>query len=83
MDTLRVFVRFCESIDAVEPDLQLKAISPTLSDGVGQRDVKLGAEEAEELLEYLGRFDCSYASPTTMAYRVAYGVRPCSRSQRL
>lgn len=60
MDTLRVFVRFCESIDAVETDLHSKVISPTLSDGVGQRDVKLGAEEAGDLLDYLHRFE--YAS---------------------
>ena len=41
MDTLRVFLRFCASIDAVEPDLHSKVMSPTLSDGIGQRDVKL------------------------------------------
>ncbi len=60
MDTLRVFVRFYESIDAVEPNLHSKVVSPTLSDGVGQRDVKLEAEEAEEVLDYLSRFE--YAS---------------------
>ncbi|MEF8855971.1 MAG: tyrosine-type recombinase/integrase, partial [Haloplanus sp.] len=60
MDTLRVFMQFCESIDAVEPDLHSKVISPTLSDGVGQRDVKLDFSEAEELLQYLERFE--YAS---------------------
>lgn len=60
MDTLRVFVRFCESIDAVEPDIHSKIMSPTLSDGVGQRDVKLGSEEASDVLDYLERFE--YAS---------------------
>ena len=57
VDTLRVFVRFCETIDAVETDLHSKIISPTLSDGVGQRDVKLESEEASDLLQYLGRFE--------------------------
>lgn len=57
MDTLRVFIRFCETIDAVETDLHSKIISPTLSDGVGQRDVKLDIAEASELLNYLGRFE--------------------------
>lgn len=57
MDTLRVFLRFCESIDAVEPDLHSKVMSPTLSDGIGQRDVKLDAEEADQLLDHLGRFE--------------------------
>jgi len=60
MDTLRVFVRFCETVDAVPTDLHSKIISPTLSDGTGQRDVKLDSDEAEALLDYLGRFE--YAS---------------------
>jgi integrase len=60
MDTLRVFIRFCETIDAVETDLHSKIISPILSEGVGQRDVKLDTEEAEALLDYLERFE--YAS---------------------
>jgi integrase len=60
MDTLRVFVRFCETVDAVETDLHSKIISPTLGDGTGQRDVKLDADEAEALLNYLERFE--YAS---------------------
>lgn len=75
MDTLRVFVRFCESIDAVEPDLHSKVISPTLSDGVGQRDVKLGAEEAEELLEYLGRFEYASFAHTLLLLLWRTGLR--------
>jgi len=33
MDTLRVFVKWAESIDAVERDLHAKVRSPTLRDG--------------------------------------------------
>ena len=60
MDTLRVFVRFCESINAVESDLHSKVMSPTLSDGIGQRDVMLDPDEADKLLAHLNQFE--YAS---------------------
>lgn len=60
MDTMRVFIRFCETIDAVKPDLSTKVLSPTLSDGDNQRDVMLDAEDAEVLLGHLHRFQ--YAS---------------------
>jgi integrase len=60
MDTLRVFIRFCGTIDAVDPDLAPKVVSPTVGDGEGQRDVKLDPDEATDLLEHLGRFE--YAS---------------------
>jgi len=60
MDTLRVFIRLLESINAVEPDLHSAVISPTLSDGISQREVKLDPEDADKLLEYLNRFE--YAS---------------------
>lgn len=60
MDTLRVFIRFCETVDAVETDLHSKIISPTLKDGTGQRAVKLDADEAEALLDCLERYE--YAS---------------------
>jgi hypothetical protein len=57
IDTSRVFLRFCESIDAVEADPHSKLMSPTLSDGVGQPDVKLETDEADQLPEYLDRFE--------------------------
>nr|WP_254530070.1 tyrosine-type recombinase/integrase [Natrinema gelatinilyticum] len=60
MDTLRVFIRWCESVDAVEQDLHSKVLSPTLSDGQNQRDVLLDSVNASTILEHLRRFD--YAS---------------------
>ena len=60
IDTIRVFIRFCETIDAVETDLHTKVLSPSLEDAETQRDVKLEAETAVELLGYLRRFH--YAS---------------------
>ena len=60
MDTLRVFIRFCERIDAVENDLSEKVISPTLGKGEDERSVHIGADRAKQLLEYLSKL--RYAS---------------------
>ncbi|WP_254535356.1 tyrosine-type recombinase/integrase [Halomarina litorea] len=56
MDTLRSFIRFCESIDAVVTDLHNKVLSPSLSQGDRERDVLVAKEQAEDVLTHLGRF---------------------------
>ncbi len=48
---------------------------PTLSDGVGQRDVKLDTEEAEELLEHLGRFNYATFGHTLLLLLWRTGLR--------
>ncbi len=75
MDTLRVFIRFCESIDAVKNDLHTAVLSPTLSDGENQRDVMLDSEEARALLDYLGRFQYASRSHTLLALLWHTGLR--------
>jgi site-specific recombinase XerD len=60
MDTLRVFIRWLGTIDAVSPDLHTKVLSPDLSSGDNVRSVMLDPEEAEKLLEHLSKF--RYAS---------------------
>ncbi len=60
MDTLRVFIRFLETIDAVKPDLSQKVLSPDLNDKENVRDVMLERDRAEAILEYLATFE--YAS---------------------
>ena len=60
MDTLRVFVKWLESIDAVEQDLHKKVRSPDLTPGENSRDVMLETDDAEAMLAYLERYD--YAS---------------------
>jgi site-specific recombinase XerD len=60
MDTIRVFVKWLESIDAVVDDLHTKVRSPVLRDGQNVRDVMLESERAEEILEYLSKYE--YAS---------------------
>jgi integrase len=60
MDTVRVFVKWLESIDAVEQDLHLKVRSPDVTPRENSRDVMLDIEDAETLLAYLERYE--YAS---------------------
>lgn len=60
MDTLRVFIRWCRTIDAVAADLHAKVVSPSMSDDEETRDVMLDAEVAEGILEYLETYE--YAS---------------------
>ncbi len=60
MDTLRVFIRWLESIDAVEPDLHPKVLSPTLSPGDNVRTEMLETERAEQIHSYFGKYE--YAS---------------------
>ncbi|NLV12122.1 tyrosine-type recombinase/integrase [Haloarcula argentinensis] len=60
MDTLRVFIRFAESIDAV-PDGTSQAVqSPNLSDKANVRDVMLNSDKAEQIISYLNAY--RYAS---------------------
>lgn len=60
MDTIRVFIRFTESIDGVEQDLSTKVLSPTLSKEDKSRDVMLSSEQAQVILEHLEKY--RYAS---------------------
>lgn len=56
LSTLRVFIRWCEQIDAVENGLSESILLPSLSKTEDQRDVMLENEEARKLLKYLRRF---------------------------
>jgi site-specific recombinase XerD len=60
MATIRVFVKFLESIDAVEPDLHTKVQLPSLSASDDVRTEMLSAERAKTVLEYLEKYN--YAS---------------------
>lgn len=73
MATIRVFVKFLESIDAVEPDLHTKVQLPNLSPVDDTRDEMLEADRAERILAYLEKY--RYASlrhvVMTLAWRTA------------
>lgn len=60
LQTLRVFIRFCESIDGVREGLSDKVRMPTVDSTEERSEAMLSPERATEILEYLSRFE--YAS---------------------
>lgn len=75
LETLRVFIRFCETIDAVPSGLHEKILLPTLSNDDEQREEILRSEQAEDVLEFLRRFE--YASRTHVVLELLWhtGIR--------
>jgi len=57
MDSIRVWLRYCERMDWVQKDLSEAVISPTLSKSDKSRDVKVDDDVAEDALDYLKRFE--------------------------
>ena len=53
LDALRVFIRWCESIDAVPEGLHDKIMIPVLKKHDEQANGILGGDDAAELLSYL------------------------------
>jgi site-specific recombinase XerD len=70
MATLRVFVKFLESIDAVDPDLHTKVQLPSLSKHDDVRTEMVDEETAEQLLEYLEKYH--YASLRHVVFTLAW-----------
>lgn len=60
MDTLRVFIRWAATIDAVPADLHAKVVSPSLSGEDESKDVMIDSQVAVKILEYLSSYE--YAS---------------------
>lgn len=56
LDTLRVFLRFCERLELVDEGLADKVDSIALSRGEDARDVMLEADTAREMLDHLEKF---------------------------
>ncbi|WP_433628345.1 tyrosine-type recombinase/integrase [Halomicrococcus sp. NG-SE-24] len=67
MDTLRVFIRWLESIDAVEQDLHTKVLSPSLTADENTRDTTLTSDEAEDVLEELEKYQYASLKHVTLA----------------
>jgi site-specific recombinase XerD len=59
LDALRVFIQWCESIDAVPQGLHDKIIMPKLSKEEERSESMLSAEEAGAVLDYLRKFEYS------------------------
>lgn len=60
LKTLRVFIRWCESINAVPEGLHEKILLPNPSADEERREETLRADQADDVLAYLRRFE--YAS---------------------
>lgn len=60
IDTVRVFIKWLETIEGCPPDLHAKVKSSSLSADENSRDVELHTEEAEQILAYLEKYE--YAS---------------------
>jgi integrase len=67
MQTIRVFIRWCESIEAVENDLSTKVQSPSLAAEDDARDVMLAAEQATKVLAYLEKYRYASIEHVTLA----------------
>jgi site-specific recombinase XerD len=67
MDTLRVFVRWLESIDGASRDPHQKVRSLTVGREEGSRDVMLDADDAETVLSYLETYEYASAEHVTLA----------------
>ena len=60
LSTVRVFIRFCESLDAVSTDLHSKILLPTVPGDDQASQSKLDHARAESILDYVERYQ--YAS---------------------
>lgn len=57
LSCIRVFIRYCERIEAVRPDLHMAVDLPSLAKGEGQRSILLPEGRAEAILTYLDRYE--------------------------
>lgn len=70
MDTLRVFIRWCTSIEAVPADLHAKVVSPSMSEEDETKDVMVDADVAEGILDYLPSYE--YASARHLCFQLMW-----------
>lgn len=66
MDTLRVFIRWLESIDGVEQDLSEKVPSPSITPDENSRDEMIDSDRATQVLTHLEKYE--YASIQHVAF---------------
>ncbi|PSQ54650.1 integrase [Halobacteriales archaeon SW_8_68_21] len=75
MDSLRVFIEWCETIDAVESGLYRKVNSPNLDNGENARDTVLRSDRAREILAYLERYEYATTEHVCWVILTETGVR--------
>ena len=75
MDTLRVFIEWCETIDAVQHGLFKKIKSPVIPDGGNVRETALTTDRANEILDYLETYEYATVEHVTWLVLVETGMR--------
>ena len=75
MDTLRVFIRWCEHIGFAANDLHLAVQSPSLESGDNVRDMMLKADRADEILDYLSKYEYASLAHVTLLLLWRCGLR--------
>ncbi|WP_436909925.1 tyrosine-type recombinase/integrase [Halosimplex marinum] len=73
--TLRVFLEFCASIDAVESGMREKVVLPEVDREDESRDVKLDHGRASEIMKHLERFEYASREHVIMAVLWHTGIR--------
>jgi len=75
MDTLRVFVEWCETIDAVQHGLFKKIKSPVIPDGGNVRETTLTTDRANEILDHLEKYEYATVEHVTWLVLVETGMQ--------
>ena len=75
MDTLRVFIEWCETIDAVQHRLFKKIRSPVIPDGGNVRETTITTDRANEILDYLEKYEYATVKHVTWLILVETGMR--------
>jgi len=70
LSALRTFMRFCVAIDAVGPVIPRKINVPTLDTSENHNSEHIEVDEAEEILNYLNRFE--YASMDHVLFKLQW-----------
>ena len=78
IQTLRIFIRWCESVGVIENDVSENIIVPTVSDSEKARDVHITHDRATQIIEYLCRYE--WASRKHLVFHILYhtGMRRSS-----
>ncbi|QKG93481.1 tyrosine-type recombinase/integrase [Halorubrum salinarum] len=75
MSTLRVFLKWAGSIEAVPQNLYDKVMVPRVRPEERQRDETLDADDAREILEYLSKYEYASKEHAVMALLWQTGIR--------
>lgn len=75
LGTIRVFLRWCGSIEAVDSELHTKVMVPEISSDEEQRDVLLEADRADAILTYLSDFYYASVNHVLLALLWETGMR--------